>query len=184
MKSLSQLTFDSIKDRGAESTKSLLKAQSRQDMVEIGGRVSQILGFPRSTGQIYGLLYFSYRPLSIGDISSLLSISKASTSTGSRQLATWGAIRKVWVPGDRRDYYEAIEDLMQIFTGSYRTIIKPRINSSKNRLKSVEESIKSDLKNQIINAEECQFINLRLEKIKKFHAKVNSVLPFLQKFID
>ena len=119
MKSISQMAFDSIPNTKFKAE--LLSSKAKQDMVEMGGRISQILGFPRSTGQIFGLLYFSSNPLSLGDICDMLGISKASTSIGARQLAAWGAIRKVWIPGERRDYYEAVDDLVQLFKGSYRT---------------------------------------------------------------
>ena len=35
----------------------------------------------------------------------------ASASNGTRQLAAWGAIKQVWVQGDRKDYFEVVEDL-------------------------------------------------------------------------
>ena len=88
-----------------------MQSKAWQEMVEVGGRICQVLGLPRSTGQIFGLLYLSTEPLSLNKMSAMLGISKASASTGTRQLAAWGAIRKVWVPGERRDYYEVVEDL-------------------------------------------------------------------------
>ena len=159
----------------------LLNSKAKQDMVEMGGRLSQVLGFPRSTGQIFGLLYFSAQPLSLGDICIMLGISKASTSTGTRQLASWGSIRKVWVPGERRDYYEAVDDLVQLFKGSYRTLVKPRIRSSENRIKNIEDSLKADFDMQLITKEQQKFMYERLSKIKKLNVRVNKVLPLFEK---
>src|ERR1043166_2383342 len=85
-----------------------LLCKGKMDMVEAIGRLFQGFGLPRSTGQIYGLLYLSKKPLSLDDLVELLSISKGSASTGTRHLASWGAIRQVWVPGDRRDFFEAL----------------------------------------------------------------------------
>ena len=81
-------------------------SKTRLDMIEAGGRVCQLLGVPRSTGQIYGLLYLSPKPLSLDDIAEALRISKASASTGTRQLLAWRAIHQVWVHGERRDHFE------------------------------------------------------------------------------
>ena len=179
MKHPKQMAFDSISTNEARSE--ILKSKSKQEMIEIGGRLSQVLGFPRSTGQIYGLLYFSSVPLSLGDICIKLGISKASTSTGTRQLATWGAIRKVWIPGERKDYYEAIDDLMHIFKGSYRAIIKPRVNSSESRIKKIEESLDKDLKMLLVTKTDYEFMNERLTKLKKIHRKITKAIPILEK---
>ena len=86
---------------GSPATVHALDSRARREMVEASGRLFQLLGLPRSTGQIYGLLYMSARPLSLDDICELLSISKGSASTGTRHLASWAAIRQVWVQGNR-----------------------------------------------------------------------------------
>ena len=174
-----QMAFDSISTNEARSE--ILRSKSKQEMIEIGGRLSQILGLPRSTGQIYGLLYFSSVPLSLGDICIKLGVSKASTSTGTRQLAAWGAIRKVWIPGERKDYFEAIDDLIHLFNGSYRAIIKPRVNSSESRIKKIEESLNKDLKMLLITKTDYEFMNERLAKLKKIHNRITKAIPILEK---
>ena len=114
----------------------------------------------------------------------MLGISKASTSTGTRQLAAWGAIRKVWIPGERRDYYEAVDDLVQLFKGSYRTLIKPRVSSANNRIKKIEDSLKFDFDKQLVTEEQGKFMNERLIKIKKLHNRMAKVLPIIEKIIS
>ena len=123
-----QLLFETIPEDQASSE--LVQSKAWQEMIEVGGRICQLLGLPRSTGQIYGLLYLSAEPLSLNHMSSMLGISKGSASMGTRQLASWNAIRKVWVPGERRDYYEVVEDLGQLIRGSFNNLV-PRIQSSK-----------------------------------------------------
>ena len=162
----------------------ILKSKARQEMVEVSGRLSQIVGFPRSTGQIYGLLYFSSIPLSLGDICEILCISKASTSTGSRQLVILGAIRKVWIPGERKDYYEASEDLIKLITGSYRTLVRPKINSSESRLATMEESLKDDYKMKVITNDQYEFILKRLANIKRIHGKISKLMPIFEKILN
>jgi DNA-binding transcriptional regulator GbsR (MarR family) len=79
--------------------KSMVDSKARREMVESAGTLFQTLNLPRSTGQIYGLLYLSACPLSLADICEMLAMSKGSASTGTRHLCSWGAIRQVWVPG-------------------------------------------------------------------------------------
>ena len=154
-------------------------------MVEVGGRICQVLGLPRSTGQIFGLLYLSTEPLSLNKMSAMLGISKGSASTGTRQLAAWGAIRKVWVPGDRRDYYEVVEDLGQLIRGSYNNLIKPRIQSSKERLASLKTCLDEDIKiRSHTNFEKKEMLEERIKTLEKVHKRLFQFLPLAEKFIN
>ena len=113
-------------------------SKTRRDIIEAGGRLYQILGLPRSTGQIYGLLYLSTKPLSLDDMVTLLGISKASASTGAGQLTSWGAIRQVWIQGDRRDCFEAVGEVGKLIKGCFTDRIKPRLASSQSKFEVVE----------------------------------------------
>ncbi|HWG84852.1 MAG TPA: MarR family transcriptional regulator [Deinococcales bacterium] len=63
-------------------------------------------GLPRTLGRMFALLLLADEPrLSLDEIAARLNVSKASASTGARQLVTFGFIEKTTVPGDRRDYY-------------------------------------------------------------------------------
>jgi len=75
--------------------------------IEDAGSTTQAMGLGRVVGQIYAYLFFSPEPKNLADLRDTLGISKGSASIGVRQLEQWDAVRKVWVKGDRRDYYEA-----------------------------------------------------------------------------
>ncbi len=182
MKPPTQLSFGSIPRDQASFE--LLQSKARQEIVEVGGRICQLLGQPRSTGQIYGLLYLSAEPLSLIEMSSMLGISKGSLSTGTRQLASWGAIRKVWIPGDRRDYYEVVEDLGQLIRGSYYNLLKPRIKSSKDILDTLKVNLKEDIKLGAIPLEKKDVLESRMQALEKIHKRFSRFLPLAEKFIN
>ncbi len=150
-------------------------------MVEAAGRLFQILGLPRSAGQIYGLLYLSDKSLSLDDMVNLLSISKGSASMGTRHLAQWGAIRQVWVPGDRRDHYEATGDLGQLLKASYAEFVKPRLSSSERRLAGLFEDLEGDVERGTLSREEYKFCTERLRVLLRFQEKVQSIGPLAEK---
>ena len=152
-------------------------------MVEVGGRICQLLGQPRSTGQIYGLLYLSAEPLSLIQMSSMLGISKGSVSMGTRQLASWGAIRKVWIPGDRRDFYIVVEDLGQLIRGSYSNFIKTKIESSKKRLANIESKLQEDIKYGAITLDKKIILEGRIKALGKIQERMLKFLPLLEKII-
>ena len=161
-----------------------MQSKAWQEMVELGGRICQVLGLPRSTGQIFGLLYLSTEPLSLTQMSSMLGISKGSASMGTRHLASWGALRKVWIPGERRDYYEVVEDLGQLIRGSYNNLIKPRIQSSKDRLAALKVNLKEDIQSGAIPYEKKEVLEERIKALEKAHKRLFQFLPLAEKFIN
>ena len=177
-----QLSFETIPKHQVRSE--FVQSKAWQEMVEVGGRICQLLGLPRSTGQIYGLLYLSAEPLSLNDMSSVLGISKGSVSIGTRQLASWGAIRKVWIPGDRRDFYEVIENLGHLIRGSYNNLIKSKIESSKNRLDMIKLKLGEDFKSGAIPLDKKEILQGRINALQKIHNRACKLLPLVEKIID
>lgn len=80
--------------------------------VELAGR----LGFSRSVGQIYGLLFLSEAPLSAQDCVAQLGISRSSAGQGLKSLREVGAIRTVFMTGDRSERF-AIEPDLGVMVG-------------------------------------------------------------------
>lgn len=158
-----------------------IRSKIRRDMIDAGGRLCQLLGLPRSTGQIYGLLYLSSRPLSLDDVVQLLGISKASASLGTRQLSSWGAIRQVWVPGSRRDHFEVVAELGNLVKGSYHNFLKPRLTSSRQRLEVMTSALDSELAQGLLSPSEHKLCGKRLEKLARLQKKMQRLTPLAEK---
>jgi HTH-type transcriptional regulator, glycine betaine synthesis regulator len=161
----------------------VLESNARRELIEAGGSLFQILGLPRSTGQIFGLLYLSQGPLSLDDMARLLSISKGSASIGTRHLSAWGAIRQVWVPGDRKDHFEAVGDLSQLLRASYGEFIKPRLASSERRLAAIFAALDGDVERGALSKEGYKFCAERLKTLLRFQKKVQSMGPLAERLL-
>jgi HTH-type transcriptional regulator, glycine betaine synthesis regulator len=161
----------------------LLNSTARREFVEAGGGLFQLLGLPRSTGQIYGLLYLSEGPLSLDDVARLLSISKGSASIGTRHLAAWGAIRQVWIPGDRRDHFEAVGDLAELLRASFGEFIKTRLASSERKLEKIFSALETDLENGVVSKDAYTFCCARLKTLLRYQKKVQSIGPLAEKLL-
>jgi len=83
----------------------------RDVAVEDFGKAYNNWGLSKLKGRIVGLLLFNQGSLSLDDIANELHVTKGSVSTVARQLEEVGLIRKVWVKGDRKDYYEIVSDV-------------------------------------------------------------------------
>ena len=77
-------------------------------------QLSRALGQPPSVAEIYGLLFVSPQPLNQDDLINRINLSKGSASQGLRYLLDLGAVRTVYIPGDRRAHYEAVAELRNL----------------------------------------------------------------------
>jgi DNA-binding transcriptional regulator GbsR (MarR family) len=75
------------------------------DVADMIGGVMEFWGFKRAMGRMWAMLYLSPQPLSAQDLQDRLSMSAGAVSMTMQELLKWGAVKKAWVPGDRRDYF-------------------------------------------------------------------------------
>jgi len=156
---------------------------SRLEMVESTARLCQRLGLPRSSGQIFGLLYLSPHALSLDEIAEGLELSKASISTGTRQLLGWHAIKQVWKPGDRKDYYEVEADLAEILRANYIGLFRPKVDASKRKLTLLQDLLDADFKSGQIDAADHVVCKQRLEALTKMQSRIQRLLPLAEKLL-
>jgi len=168
------------KERARDTVAVASLSQARIEMIDAGGRLCQLLGLPRSTGQIYGLLFLSAKALSLDDITELLAISKASASTGTRQLVGWRAIRQVWVPGERRDHFEVEPDIALLLRTSYNDFIKPRLSSSGKRVEKMSASLEQDLADGQMSREDYDICSERLDNFLSLQRKLEVLAPLAE----
>jgi len=71
------------------------------------GRLMELWGFKRNMGRVWTVMYLSDEPLTAKVLRERLGLSSGAVSMTLNELARWGVVRKLWVPGDRRDHYEA-----------------------------------------------------------------------------
>jgi HTH-type transcriptional regulator, glycine betaine synthesis regulator len=90
----------------------------RDSMLDGLGQLAEYFGFSKVMGQLYVALLMSPRALCLDDMMELLGISKASVSMNMRTLEHMGMVRQAWVRGrgDRRKFYEAETDFLEIIT--------------------------------------------------------------------
>ena len=79
------------------------------------GEMGSSWGINRTVAQIYAMLYISPTPLTADEICETLSLARSTVSTGLRELQGWGVIRVLHVLGDRRDHFETMNDIWEMF---------------------------------------------------------------------
>lgn len=86
------------------------------------GEMGTRWGINRTVAQIHALLFLSPRALPAEEIAATLSVARSNVSTSIRELETWGIVRAVHVLGDRREHYESMKDVWEMF----RLVIEQR----------------------------------------------------------
>src|SRR5438874_7323554 len=79
------------------------------------GEMSTRWGINRTVAQIHALLLLSDHPLPADEIAETLELARSNVSTSLRELQNWGIIRLVHVAGDRRDHFESLKDVYEMF---------------------------------------------------------------------
>jgi DNA-binding transcriptional regulator GbsR (MarR family) len=103
-----------MKTRKPDVTERLQGVEDR--FVDLWDNMSTLWGISPTMARIHGLLYISGAALSMDDIMDRLAISRGNVSMNLSKLVEWGLVRRVHKRGDRRDYYESLSDVWEMFT--------------------------------------------------------------------
>ena len=79
------------------------------------GEMGNKWGINRTMAQIHALLYLSEQPLHAEQIQDTLVVARSNVSNCLRELQGWGVVRMVHVMGDRRDHFESLDDVWELF---------------------------------------------------------------------
>ncbi len=79
------------------------------------GEMGARWGINRTVAQIHALLYLSARPLNAEEIATTLGVARSNVSNSLRELQGWGIVRISHILGDRRDHFESLKDVWEMF---------------------------------------------------------------------
>lgn len=113
--------------------------EARNVVIETFGRSFALYGLPDVIGRIYGVLYFAEQPMGLEEIAGELEVSKATVSINVRVLEGLECVRKVWLKGSRRDYYEAERNFTKIFSQVIKKNMKKELEITSAAIKRSKE---------------------------------------------
>jgi DNA-binding transcriptional regulator GbsR (MarR family) len=157
----------------------------RERFVEAAGHLTQSLGIGRVLGQIYAHCYFSREPQSLDDLTQVLGISKGSASMSVRQLEQWGAVRRIWIKGDRKDYYEALTHLGRILRKATADLVGRNMEVADALLEDASQELGSKARNGRSSDPDLEFVRARVQRFQMFREKARKVWgsPLLTMFL-
>lgn len=139
-----------------------------QEFILHWGEMGSSWGINRTIAQIYALLYLSPTPLTAEEISSKLSLARSTVSTGLHELQSWGIVKTTHLLGDRRDYFEAIDDVWETF----RAIARER---KRREIDPTLELLRQSLTELEHCEEEPPYVQERLQELLYFFELLTTV---------
>lgn len=79
------------------------------------GEMGTQWGINRTVAQVHALLFISAEPLNAEEISLILQVARSNVSNSLRELMGWGIVKRVHVLNDRRDHFESLKDVWEMF---------------------------------------------------------------------
>lgn len=151
-----------------------------KEVIAIFVQMVQVLGLPKSLGEIYGLLYASPRPLTFQDFVDRLNLSKGSVSQGLRFLRNITAVKPVVIPGDRREYFEPVVELRQLVSGLLRERLNPQLDIWRERARNLNPD---QFSREGHSATDVRTIASRIDKLSTWHKRARTILPMVGKIL-
>src|SRR5438876_5771922 len=87
----------------------------QQKFVLHWGEMGTRWGINRTVAQIHALLFISPKPLPAEDIAAILGVARSNVSTSLKELQGWQIVKLVHVMGDKRDHFEAMKGVWEMF---------------------------------------------------------------------
>lgn len=159
------------KTRQATDISGMCLKEGKDRFIESWGKLGSNWGISRTMAQVHALLLVAPQPLTAGEIMDSLQISRGNTCMNIRSLMDWGLVHKVLRQGERKEYYEAEKDILQVM----KQIILHRKKKELDPMVKVLQDIscvKSECKD---SAEFCRMIG----ELKKFSQKANHTFEHL-----
>lgn len=139
------------------------------------GEMGTRWGTNRTVAQIQALLYLSPKPLRADEIVDLLSVARSNVSTSIRELQSYGLVKMTHVLGDRRDYFESLHDVWELF----RVIIEQRkqreLNPTLSMLRKCAEDVERENQTDEITKDRIKNMLRFVETTSEWYEKIQEV---------
>ena len=115
-------------DAAAVAAAAGLLREAQYRFIASWGRMGSAWGISRTMAEVHALLYVTGEPMNTDEIMERLAISRGNVSMSVRALLDWGVIQKTHIRGDRKDYFQAEQDVWAMLRAIARERIKREVD--------------------------------------------------------
>jgi DNA-binding transcriptional regulator GbsR (MarR family) len=87
---------------------------ARKEFLDQWATLGPAWGVNRTMSQIHALLMIQDEPMNTDQIMEALAVSRGNAHANLKELLTWGLLKSVKIPGDRKEYFEAEKDVWRV----------------------------------------------------------------------
>lgn len=139
------------------------------------GEMGTRWGTNRTVAQVHALLYLSPEPLRADQIVDALSVARSNVSTSIRELQGFGLVKMTHVLGDRRDYFESLHDVWELF----RVILEQRkqreLNPTLSMLRTATEEVEQEADTHPVIKERMRNMLTFVETTNEWYEQIQDV---------
>lgn len=141
-------------------------------------------GLNNIMAQLYAILYLSDKPLSLDDMVDRLKISKGSASINIRALERYGAVRRVWVKGSRKDFYEAETDIVKVVMDRVQSMVHGRLTELEHMINSSYAALNSMKTENADEEKSVEVFKERMGKVRDVYDQASSMFLLFEQAIS
>jgi len=127
-------------------------------------------------GRIFGLLYLSSGPVTLDELTDELQQSKSNVSVSVRGLIDWQLVRRVRLPGSRKDHYEAATDFWRVMQEILERRFRWNLRQVVAAAEETEQAITASTPRGAEATERAAFIEQRVTTLRDFFIAVDGGL--------
>jgi DNA-binding transcriptional regulator GbsR (MarR family) len=145
------------------------------------GEMGATWGINRTMAEIHALLYIMGQPCCTDDVMDRLNISRGNASMSLRGLCDWGIIRRLHKRGERREYFESLTDVWEIFSIIAAERKRREMDPVLETIRQCQQMLsEASLGKSAAKREAVQLTRQRLASMEEFMAVTNKIF---QQFI-
>ena len=146
-----------------------------QNFILHWGEMGTKWGINRTVAQIHALLMTSEKPMNAEGICEKLGVARSNVSNSLKELQNWGIVKVVHIPRDRRDHFESMADVYEMF----------RVIAAERTRREVDPTL-STLRNCAIEAEDAKaeeeiYAKKKIEDLLEFFELASDVYERMNK---
>lgn len=107
------------------------------------GDIIEHWGFRKVLGRVWTVLFIAAEALPAATIGERLSMSAGATSMALTELQRWGVVKRVWRPGERKEFYEAETDFWRMISKVFDERERLLAESVRDRLERAAHLLRS-----------------------------------------
>ncbi len=147
----------------------------QDDFIRKWGEMGAIWGINRTMAEIHALLYITGIPLCTDDVMDRLHISRGNTSMSLRALCDWGIIRRMHRRGERREYFESLGDVWEMFSIIAAERKRREMDPVLETIKNCIRELSADKIGKLAKDDAVQRTRERLDGMEEFMSVTNKV---------